>query len=120
MGMGRAECTDSAILQSTNNSTIPGMPARAAIRKKSSRVIKEPYLFVSTGVKYRLDGAQGGSVCLIGNLTCQKLVKLGSIRWTDTTGRPQKAKNTHSRHKTLPYAIVVNAYGIQGHGYGQG
>ena len=40
---------------------MPGMPVRAAIRKKSSRVIKEPYLYVSTGVKYRLDGAQGGS-----------------------------------------------------------
>ena len=61
MGMGRVKCTDSEITLSTNNSTMPGMAARKVIRKKSARVIKEPYLNVSTGSKYRSDGAQGVS-----------------------------------------------------------
>ena len=61
MGMGRAELYGSAIILSTNNSTMPGIAARKAIRKNSSRVIQVPYLCVSTGLKYGSDGAHGGS-----------------------------------------------------------
>ena len=73
MGMGRAECTDSAILQSTNKSTMPGMGARKAIGENSSRVIKVPYLYVSTGLKYRSDGAQGGSTLPYCNFNMPKI-----------------------------------------------
>ena len=59
--MGRAELYGSAIISSTNNSTMPGMAARKAIRKNSSLVIKVPYLYVSTGFEYGSDGAHGGS-----------------------------------------------------------
>ena len=59
--MGRAELYGSAIILSTNNSTMPGMAARKAIRKNSSRVIQVPYVCVSTGLKYWSDGAHGGS-----------------------------------------------------------
>ena len=61
MCMGRAELYGSAIISSTNNSTMPGMAARKAIQKNSSRVIKVPYLCVSTGLKHGSDGAHGGS-----------------------------------------------------------
>ena len=61
-----------------------------------------------------------GAVCLIGIFTCQKLVKLGSIWRTDTTGRPETAKFTRSEQNTLPYVIVVNSYGTQENAYGQG
>ena len=59
--MGRAELYGSAFTSSTNNSTMPGMAARKAIRKNSSRVIKEAYYCVSNGLKYGSDGAHGGS-----------------------------------------------------------
>ena len=59
--MGRAELYGSAIISSTNNSTMPGMVARKAIRKNSSRVIKVAYLSASNGLKYGSDGAHGGS-----------------------------------------------------------
>ena len=59
--MDKAEVYGSAIISSTNNSAMPGMAARKAIRKNSSRVIKVPYLCVSTGLKHESDGAHGGS-----------------------------------------------------------
>ena len=59
--MDKAELYGSAIISSTNNSTMPGMAARKAIRKNSSLVIKVPYLYVSTRLKHGPDGAHGGS-----------------------------------------------------------
>ena len=59
--MDKAEVYGSAIIASTNNSTMPGMAARKAIRKNSSRVIKVTYFCVSTGLKHGSDGAHGGS-----------------------------------------------------------
>ena len=59
--MDKAEVYGSAIISSTNNTTMPGVAARKAIRKNSSRVIKVPYLCVSTGLKYGSDGAHGWS-----------------------------------------------------------
>ena len=47
--MDKAELYGSAIISSTNNSIMPGMAARKAMQKNSSRVIKVPYLCVSTG-----------------------------------------------------------------------
>ena len=59
--MGRAELYGSAIISSTNNSTMPVMAARKAIRKNSSLVIKVPYLDVSTCLIHGSDGAHSGS-----------------------------------------------------------
>ena len=59
--MGRAELYGYAIISSTNNSHMPGMAARKAIRKNSSLVIKVPYLYVSAGFEYGSDGAHVGS-----------------------------------------------------------
>ena len=59
--MDKAEVYGSAIISSTNNSTMSGMAARKAIRKNSSRVIKVPSFCVSTGLKHGSDGAHGGS-----------------------------------------------------------
>ena len=59
--MDKAEPYGSALISSTNNSTMPGMAARKAIRKNSTRVIKVIYLCVSTSLKHGSDGAHGGS-----------------------------------------------------------
>ena len=87
--MNKAELYGSAIISSTNNSTMPGMAARKAIRKNSSLVIKEPYLYVSTGLKYGSDAAHVGSGLPYWNFVMPKINQNKPKGSPDTQGRPQ-------------------------------